>query len=128
MSQSIRHSRRSILRAGGMALIAAPHVWGRRAQAQEQTLFVNTSDGSGTAQEETAHFKPCRAETGLTARTLGPVSSAKLKAQVRTGQYEWDVSSANVVEFSQAVHEGLVEPIDKSIVDPAKFPPGNITD
>jgi putative spermidine/putrescine transport system substrate-binding protein len=38
------------------------------------------------------------------------------------------VSSAGIVEFAQALNEGLVEPIDKSILDPAKFPPGNITD
>ena len=128
MSQSIRHSRRSIIRAGGMALIAAPHVWSRRERAQEQVLFVNTWGGSWTAAEESAYFKPFTAETGIKVRTVAPVSFAKLKAQVLSKTYEWDVSSANIVEFSQAVREGLVEPIDKSIVDPGKFPPGNITD
>ncbi len=128
MSQSIRHSRRSILRAGGMALIAAPFVSSRRAHAQEQVLFVNTWGGSWTAAEESAYFKPFTAETGIEVRTVAPVSFAKLKAQVQTGTYEWDVSSAGIVEFAQAVREQLVEPIDKSIVDPAKFPPGNITD
>ena len=128
MSQSIRPTRRRILRAGGLALIAAPHVGSRRAQAEEQVLFVNTWGGSWTAAEESAYFKPFTAETGITVRTVAPVSFAKLKAQVQSGTYEWDVSSANIVEFAQAVREGLVEPIDKSIADPAKFPPGNITD
>ena len=128
MSQSIRHTRRSILRAGGMALIAAPHVWSRRARAEEQVLFVNTWGGSWTAAEETAYFKPFTAETGIKVRTIAPVSFAKLKAQVQTGTYEWDVSSAGIVEFAQALNEDLVEPIDKSILDPAKFPPGNIGD
>jgi putative spermidine/putrescine transport system substrate-binding protein len=122
------YSRRRIIRAGGIALIAAPYVWSSRAQAQDQVLFVNTWGGSWTAAEESAYFKPFTAETGIKVRTVAPVSFAKLKAQVQTGTYEWDVSSAGIVEFAQAVNEGLVEPIDKSIVDPAKFPPGNITD
>src|SRR5262249_57149990 len=98
MSQSIRHTRRSILRAGGVALVAAPHVWSR-AQAEEQVLFVNTWGGSWTAAEETAYFKPFTAETGIKVRTVAPVSFAKLKAQVLSRSYEWDVSSANIVEF-----------------------------
>ena len=128
MSHSIRPSRRGIMRAGGMALIAAPYLWTNRARAQDRTLFVNTWGGSWTTAEESAYFKPFTAETGIKVRTVAPVSFAKLKAQVLSRTYEWDVSSANIVEFSQAVREGLVEPIDKSIVDPAKFPPGNITD
>jgi putative spermidine/putrescine transport system substrate-binding protein len=128
MSHSIRPSRRGIMRAGGMALIAAPYVWSNRARAQDRTLFVNTWGGSWTTAEESAYFKPFTAETGIKVRTVAPVSFAKLKAQVLSRTYEWDVSSANIVEFSQAVREGLVEPIDKSIVDPARFPPGNITD
>jgi putative spermidine/putrescine transport system substrate-binding protein len=122
------YSRRRIIRAGGVALVAAPYVWSSRAQAQGQVLFVNTWGGSWTAAEESAYFKPFTQETGIKVRTVAPVSFAKLKAQVQTGTYEWDVSSAGIVEFAQAVNERLVEPIDKSIVDPANFPPGNITD
>jgi len=128
MSQPIRPSRRSVIRTGSVALIAAPYVWKSRAQAQEQTLFVNTWGGSWTAAEESAYFKPFTEKTGIKIRTVAPVSFAKLKAQVRSRAYEWDVSSAGVVEYTQAVVEGLLERVDKSIVDPAKFPPGNVAD
>jgi putative spermidine/putrescine transport system substrate-binding protein len=128
MNHPIRHNRRGILRAGGMALIAAPYLWSNRARAQDRTLFVNTWGGSWTAAEESAYFKPFTETTGIKIRTVAPVSFAKLKAQVLSKTYEWDVSSAGIVEFAQALAEGLVEPIDKSIVDPGKFPPGNITD
>ena len=45
-----------------------------------------------------------------------PVSFAKLKAQVQTGNYDWDVSWGNPPELFSADAEGLVEPVDWSIV------------
>ncbi len=130
MTKASRQSRRDLIRVAGRfgaTLLAAPYVWSRGAAAQGPTLSVNTWGGSWTAAEESAYFKPFTDKTGINIRTVAPVSFAKLKAQVRSHTYEWDVSNAGIVEFSQAVSEGLLEPVDKSIVDPAEFPPGNVT-
>src|SRR5689334_5806929 len=89
--------RRRLLRTGGTALAAAavaPLVTGRT-MAQPRTVFVNTWGGSWTAAEEAAFFKPFTEATGIRVNTVAPVSYAKLKAQVQSGRYEWDVTAIN---------------------------------
>ena len=113
MSRSMSYSRRRIIRAGGMALIAAPYVWTSRARAQDQVLFVNTWGGSWTAAEESAYFKPFTAATGIKVRTVAPVSFAKLKAQVQTGTYE---SGRPALGFAEWTARQLTSPAIASIV------------
>lgn len=69
--------------------------------AQEQTLFVNTWGGSSTAAEDAAYFKPFTEKTGINSD--GGACLAKLKAQVSSKAYEWDISNVGVVEYAQAV-------------------------
>src|SRR5262249_26132047 len=108
------HSRRQFLRAAsglGAASLAAP-VLRRTAAAQSRTLFVNTWGGSWTAAQEAAYFKPFTEETGIRIRSVTPVSYAKLKAQVQTRSYEWDLTSIEQGELARASKDGLLEPID----------------
>jgi len=113
-------SRRTFLKATAGATVLAP-VAARRAAAQENTIAVNTWGGSWTAAEEVAYFKPFTEKTGIKITTVAPVSFAKLKAQVQTRNYEWDVSSLNSPEHRQAEQEGLLEPVDWSVVNKANF-------
>jgi putative spermidine/putrescine transport system substrate-binding protein len=99
--------------AAGAALAPAA---ARRAAAQENTLNVNTWGGSWTQAEDAAYFKPFTEKTGIKVNPVTPVSFAKLKAQVQTKSYEWDVSTINPAELRQADLEGLLEPIDWNIV------------
>ena len=50
-------------------------------------------------------------------RTVAPVSYAKLKAQVQSKNYEWDITAITQADWLRAEHEGLVEPIDWSVVN-----------
>jgi putative spermidine/putrescine transport system substrate-binding protein len=98
--------RRRLLKAGGAAIAGAtlgPLLPAERTIAQTRTIHVNTWGGSWTAAEEAAYFKPFTAATGIAVRTVAPVSFAKLKAQV--------------------TNEGLVEPIDWTIVQKDKLFP-----
>ena len=116
-------NRRTLLKATAIAGagLAAPALW-RGAQAQEKVLYVNTWGGPWTTDEQEAFYKPFTAETGVEIRPVTPVSFAKLKASVVSKNYEFDVTCINTVEASQAKAEGLVEPIDWSVVDRAKIP------
>jgi putative spermidine/putrescine transport system substrate-binding protein len=114
--------RRTFLRITAAATVLAPVV-ARHAAAQENTLFVNTWGGSWTAAEEAAFFKPFTEKTGIQVKTVAPVAFAKLKAEVQTRSYEWDVSVMNTIEVRQAELEGLLEPIDWSIVNKANLWP-----
>jgi putative spermidine/putrescine transport system substrate-binding protein len=76
------------------AAAAGPLIITDRTIAQTRAIYVNTWGGSWTAAEEAAFFKPFTDATGIRVRTVAPVSYAKLKAQVQSGSYEWDVTSA----------------------------------
>jgi putative spermidine/putrescine transport system substrate-binding protein len=118
--------RRRLLKAGGAAIASAtlgPLLLAERTIAQARTIYVNTWGGSWTAAEEAAYFKPFTAATGIEVRTVAPVSFAKLKAQVTSGNYEYDVTEINQTEWLRAEREGLVEPIDWTIVQKDKLFP-----
>ena len=123
-----RSRRRFMAGAGAAAASAAlaPMMLTSRARADAGTVYVNTWGGSWTAAEEAAFFKPFTAETGIKVRTVAPVSYAKLKAQVQSGTYEWDVTAINAGEWLRAENEGLSEPIDWTIVKKEKLPPDSI--
>ena len=54
-------------------------------------------------------------------RIVAPVSYAKLKAQVQSKNYEWDVTAIAEGDWLRAENEGFVEPIDWSVVDKSKL-------
>lgn len=118
-------SRRRVIQAlGGLsaAALAGPALIGQP-RAQSKTLFVNTWGGSWTAAEEAAYFKPFTEQTGIRVRTVAPVSYAKLKAQVQSKSYEWDLTTIEQGELLRAEREGLVEPIDWKILQKDKLFP-----
>lgn len=108
--------------AAGAAM--APYVI-RPAWAKGETLYINTWGGVWTRSATEAFIAPFSKETGVEVKTLSPVSFAKLKAQVRTGNYEWDVTTQGVPDCARAIRENLLEPVAKS-VDPSKLSPGAI--
>ena len=121
--------RRGFIKGAGAAtagLILSPYVISATARAQNKVVFVNTWGGSWTAAEEAAFFTPFTKATGIQVKTVTPVTYAKLKAQVQSGQYEWDVTGINQTQWRRAELEGLVEPIDWKIVDKNKLPPDGV--
>jgi putative spermidine/putrescine transport system substrate-binding protein len=116
---------RSAIAASGVVALG-PLVITERTIAQTRTVYVNTWGGSWTAAEEAAFFKPFTAQTGIQVRTVAPVSFAKLKAQVQSGTYEWDITAIAQGEQLRADREGLLEPIDWSIVKKDKLFPNAV--
>ncbi|CAO3356460.1 ABC transporter substrate-binding protein [Azospirillum melinis] len=86
-------SRRSVMKvaAGAMGTLAMPAIV-RSARAAE-VLYVNTWGGTWEKAAVKHLFEPFTKETGVEIRTVSPVSFAKLAAQVRTGVYEFDVTT-----------------------------------
>jgi putative spermidine/putrescine transport system substrate-binding protein len=129
MGNRLAIKRRTLLKAGaaGVVALSAPALLALHGRAEDKVLYVNTWGGSWTAAEDAAFYKPFTAKTGIRIKTVEPVSFAKLKAQVTSHSYEWDVSNVGVVEFAQAVYENLLEPIDYSAVRKEAIPEGNAT-
>ena len=121
--------RRTFLKGAAATLTAAfgePLIVTDRTIAQTRTIYVNTWGGSWTAAEEAAFFKPFTEQTSIRVRTVAPVSYAKLKAQVQSSSYEWDITSVTQADLLRADREGLVEPIDWTIVKKEKLFPNAV--
>ena len=52
-------------------------------------------------------FKPFTAATGIQIRTVTPVAYGKIKAQVQSRTYEFDMTSVNSMQWLRASREGL---------------------
>src|SRR5262245_37236099 len=112
--------------AAATAASAGPLIVTDRTIAQTRTIYVNTWGGSWTAAEEAAFFKPFTDQTGIRVKTVAPVSYAKLKAQVQSGNYEWDITAITQAELLRAEREGLVEPVDWTVVKKEKLFPNAV--
>ena len=101
MTRLVPISRRKALALGSAVALAAPFI--RRSDAQARTLYVNSYGGVWETSWRKAFFEPFTAQTGIQVRTVPGVSFAKLKAQVQTRNYDWDVVNIGDVEYAQAV-------------------------
>src|SRR5215469_4018399 len=127
MGMAARMSRRRALALGAGALLAAPVVV-RPARAQGRAVYVNSYGGVWESSWRKAFFEPFTAQTGIEIKTVPGVSFAKLKAQVRTRNFEWDVINLGDVEYGQAVLEGLLEKVDREAAKADQLPPHMVRD
>jgi putative spermidine/putrescine transport system substrate-binding protein len=123
-----RKRRRFLRKVGAAAASAAfaPLLLTDRTIAQSRTLYVNTWGGSYAAAQDAAYFKPFTAATGIQIRTVTPVAYGKIKAQVQTRRYEFDIASVNSMQWLRAAREGLAEPIDWTVINKDALPPNAV--
>lgn len=115
--------RRTLIKTAGFAAAAGLTMpWVKRAYADEKVLYVNTWGGSWEAAARKNLFDPFTEKTGIEIRTVSPVSFAKLAAQVRTGTYEFDVTTLGVVELGRANNADLVAKADGKVSEADLFP------
>jgi putative spermidine/putrescine transport system substrate-binding protein len=110
--------------AFGASAVFAPAIW--PAGAQTRTVYVNSYGGVWETSWKKAFFDPFTAQTGIQVKTVPGVSFAKLKAQVQTRNYEWDVINLGDVEYAQAVLEGLLEKVDPQAAKISELPPNMV--
>ena len=121
-----RPSRRNMLALGAGAMAAAPFV--RGARAASKTVYVNSYGGVWEKAWRQAFFDPFTAQTGIAIKAVPGVSFAKLKAEVQTRNYEWDVINLGDVEHAQAVLEGLLEKVDRTAAKTDQLPARMVRD
>ena len=101
-------------------LIVASALVGLTAPALAAEVTVMSWGGAYTKSQVEAYHKPFAAETGIKVNSVDSDNPATpIKAQVEAGNVTIDVAD---VEFSDAVRlcdEGLLEPIDASMLPPA---------
>lgn len=101
-------------------LIAVSAIVGLTAPALAAEVTVMSWGGAYTKSQVEAYHKPFTAETGIKVNSVDSDNPATpIKAQVEAGNVTVDVAD---VEFSDAVRlcdDGLLEPIDASLLPPA---------
>lgn len=114
---------------GGTLLAALPaaSLLPRAAAAAGSLVF--TSWG-GTTQEaqKTAWVRPFTKATGVRVQMDGPTDYGKFKAMVESGNVSWDVVDVEYDFAAQAARDGLLEPIDFSVVKRNALDPRFVTD
>ncbi|WP_439495770.1 ABC transporter substrate-binding protein [Bosea sp. (in: a-proteobacteria)] len=120
-SNLLRPTRRKLLTTlgGGAALsVAAPFVLRNgRAEAQSKNLVFVTWGGTYRSSVEEGLIKPFMAETGIKVTVIDTPDLAKVKAQVTTGNVEWDVFDAPGALGTGGAREGYWEPLPASLFD-----------
>jgi putative spermidine/putrescine transport system substrate-binding protein len=115
--------RRWVLKAGLASVVAAPFVSSARAA---DTVYVNTWGGRWEEGARKYLFDPFTQDAGVEVKSVSPVSFAKLAAQVRTGVYEFDVTTLGLAELGRAQAAGLIEKFDSSGIDRASLWPNAV--
>jgi putative spermidine/putrescine transport system substrate-binding protein len=112
--------RRTLVKSAAAATVfgiaGAPKlVWAKPSQ-----MVISTGGGALDDAYKVAYFEAWTAKTGI-AITTGPNTGAKLKAMVEQKAVEWDVSQQPAELAATMAKQGLLEPLDYSIIDKSKL-------
>jgi putative spermidine/putrescine transport system substrate-binding protein len=108
--------RRTLLKGGASALAAPAILIPGRARGATRLVVGNSGGAMGDAKQR-AIYAPFTQETGIEILTTPAPDISKIRAQVRTGDVEIDVTDLLDQWVPAAARLGLVERIDESIVN-----------
>ena len=111
-------TRRTVLGAASLAFMRA----GVSSAAGRDLVFTSWGGTTQDAQKK-AWVDPFQKSTGIRVKLDGPTDYGKLKAMVESGNVSWDVVDVEGDFAVAAAQQGLLEPIDFSVVDRAKLDP-----
>ena len=111
-------TRRRLLGGIGAASLAAPFVLrGRHASAASNELTFVTWGGTYRGTIEQGAIKSFTETTGIKVNVIDTPDLAKVKAQVTTGNVEWDVFDAPGALGASGAKEGYWEALDPKLFD-----------
>ena len=102
--------------AGGVAALATPAIVPGRAYAGDRLVVVNFGGAIGEAKQR-AVYTPFTRETGIEIVVVSGPDLAKIRAQVRSRDVEWDVTDLLDGWVPVASRMGLLERLDDRVVD-----------
>lgn len=92
------------------------------AKAAENLNFVSWGGSTQDAQKQ-AWADPFSKESGVRVTQDGPTDYGKLKAMVESGNVQWDLVDVEADFALRAAREGLLEPLDFSVIDRERIDP-----
>ena len=119
-------SRRRFAQLAATLLAGAPFALraGSASAAEKQLVLVNWG-GDAIKAYDAAFGQPFFKDTGITVKEdgTGPTEGA-IAAQFKSGKPTWDLVDADPFSAISLGKQGMMEPIDYSIVDKSKMRPG----
>ncbi|MBU8880657.1 ABC transporter substrate-binding protein [Bacillus sp. FJAT-29790] len=94
--------------------------------SESKKLIVVSWGGDYQQAQKDAIFDPYVKETGVKLIEDSPVDIGKLKAMVKNNNVEWDVVDVLGTDIPILASEGLLEPIDYSIVNKSEMLDGTV--
>src|SRR4029453_3709103 len=119
--------RRQILKAAALTPFAGLALSGcsskpAESAAANKTVPVTSYGGSYNDQFTQTILDPFAKQTGIQPTLLANTSLASLKAQVQSGDVQWDLVEITAPEYETAVAEGLLERFDYDIISDKGLP------
>jgi putative spermidine/putrescine transport system substrate-binding protein len=90
--------------------------------AKPKSIVVNTSGGVVNKVMRKAYFAEFEKRYGIRVIDTSPADTAKLRAMVGSSNVEWDVTEISGQDGVLVERLGLLEPLDRSIIDLSRFP------
>ena len=109
--------------AGAVAL----GLFASSAVAQDAITFVSWGGSTQDAQQE-AWAESFTEKTGIRVNQEGPTDYGRIRAQVESGNVDWDVVDVEGEFAMRAARDGLLEELDFDVIDRSKFDERFITD
>ncbi|WP_339529832.1 ABC transporter substrate-binding protein [Pseudomonas mucidolens] len=97
--------------------VAAVLALGASASVLADSLTFSGWGGALQDAERKAYLEPAAKALGVTIKEDNMDGLAAVRAQVMSGKPKWDVVELGSTECAQAQQEGLVEPLDYSVID-----------
>jgi putative spermidine/putrescine transport system substrate-binding protein len=115
----MKHAMKMIKVWGSAVALAAAAFAPSTAMSQEQLSFAGYG-GEPQKVQDKAFFEPAKKELGVTVLQDSHGGYAKIKAQVLSGSPSYDLVALGCAEAARAAKEGLLEPLDYSLIPNAK--------
>lgn len=124
---NIQFNRRQLLTAAALAPLAGVMLSGCSTKAStsmpaNKSVTVTSYGGSYNDQLTDTILSPFAKKTGIKSTLLANTSLAALKAQVESGDVQWDLVEITAPEYETAVAEGLLEKFDYDIISDKGLP------
>lgn len=119
----MKHPYRLRVFAQGIAALALATVVTRPAIAAASSIVFASWGGTTQSAQQKDWAEPFTKDSGVQVLMDGPTDYGKLKAMVDSGNVQWDVVDVEGDFAYAALRDGLVEPIDYSIVDKTNLDP-----
>ena len=120
-------TRRKLITGTALAAVSGPLILRTGPAKAAERISLISWGGAYRRAIQTAFVEPFTKETGIEVQVADTPDLAKVKAQVTSGDIQWDVFDCPGSMALSGSSEGFWEPLDKSVIDTSDIyvPVGN---